>query len=153
MTKELREEGVKQYNKIKGKTGLPELDEFEKEFECRIQAPAIPAVIGVLMDRLGQCASHIEIIFQPGRMADIIESKFHAEEEKKELFDFYKKVLSMVHYVHAAMFDSREARLKEIKKLHPFYMKEVKPTMRKYLQKQGKSWLEEEKPETKQYFG
>jgi len=153
MTKELREEGVKQYNEIREKTGLPKLEEFEKEFECRIQAPAIPAVISILMDRLGQCASHIEIIFQPGRMADAIESKFHPEEEKKELFDFYKKVLSKVHFVHASMFDNREARLKEIKELYPFYMKEVKPTMRKYLQKQGKSWLEEEKPEAKQYFG
>lgn len=153
MTKEQRDEGVKQYNKIKEKTGLPKLEEFEEEFECRIQAPAIPAVISILMDRLGQCASHIEIIFQPGRMADAIESKFHSEEEKKELFDFYKKVLSMVHEVHASMFDNREARLKEIKKLYHFYIKEVKPVMKKYLSTQAKAWLEEEKPEAKQYFG
>lgn len=151
--KELRDEGVKQYNEIQEKAGLPKLKEFEKEFECRIQAPAIPAVLSILMDKLGQCASHIEIIFQPTRMADAIESKFHPEEEKKELFDFYKKVLSRVHEVHASMFDSREARLKEIKKLYSFYMKEVKPIMKKYLQTQAKAWLVEEKPEAKQYFG
>jgi hypothetical protein len=153
MTKEQREEGIKQYNEIREKARLPTIEEFEKEFEYRIQAPAIPAVIGILMDRLGQCASHIEIIFQPGRMADAIESKFHSEEEKKELFDFYKKVLSMIHEVHASMFDSREARLKEIKKLYAFYTKEVKPVMKKYLNTQAKAWLEEEKPEAKQYFG
>jgi hypothetical protein len=153
MVKELREEGVKQYNEIQEKAGLPKLEEFEKEFECRIQAPALPSVISVLMDRLGQCASHIEVIFQPGRMSDAIESKFHTEEEKKELFDFYKKVLSMIHEVHASMFEDRDARLKEIKKMYDFYMKEVKPTMKKYLQTQSKAWLQEEKTEAKQYFG
>jgi len=150
---EQRDEGVKQYNEIREKAGLPKLEEFEKEFECRIQAPAIPAVLNILMDKLGQCGSHIEIIFQPGRMADAIESKFHSEEEKKHLFEFYRKVLSMVHEVHASMFDSREARLKEIKKLYNFYIKEVKPEMKKYLQTQAKAWLEEEKTEAKQYFG
>lgn len=86
-------------------------------------------------------------------MADAIESKFHTEEEKKKLFDFYKKVLSVIHDVHAAMFNNREARLKEIKKLYTFYLKEVKPTMKDYLKKQAKAWLEEEKTEAKQYFG
>ena len=151
--KELREEGVKQYNEIREKAGLPTLEEFEKEFECRVQTPALPSVISILMDRLGQCASHIEIIFQPGRMADMIEAKFHSEEEKKKLFDFYKKVLSRIHEVHASMFDDRETRLKEIKKLYTFYMKEVKPIMKNYLQTQAKAWLAEEKPEAKQYFG
>lgn len=153
MTNELREEGVKQYNKIREKTGLPKLEEFEEELECRIQAPAITVVINMLMDRLGQCASHIEVIFQPGRMADMIESKFHTEEEKKKLFDFYKKVLSMIHEVHASMFEDRESRLKEINKIYNFYIQEVKPVMKKYLQKQAKAWLEEDKPEAKQYFG
>ena len=153
MVKELRDEGVKQYNEIREKAGLPKLEEFEKEFECRIQAPAIPAVLNVLMDRLGQAVSHIEIIFQPARMADAIEAKFHTEEEKKELFDFYKKSLSVIHEVHASMFTDREARLKEIKKLYNFYIKKVKPTVKKYLETQAKAWLSEEKTEQKQYFG
>lgn len=153
MAKELREDGVKQYNEIREKAGLPKLEEFEEEFECMIQAPAIPSIISIIMDRMGQCASHIEIIFQPGRMADMIESKFHTEEEKKKLFDFYKKVLSKVHSVHAAMFESRETRLNQIKELYRFYTKEVKPIMHKYLQTQAKAWLEEEKPEEKKYFG
>ena len=151
--KEQREEGIQQYNKIKDKTGLPKIEEFEEEFECRLQAPVIPGVLNVLMDKLGQSCSHIEIIFQPGRMADAIESKFHTEEEKKHLFALYKKILSAIHEVHAAMFDSREARLKEIKKTYQFYIKEVKPEMNKYLKKQAKAWLEEEKTEAKQYFG
>ncbi|MBW2986254.1 hypothetical protein KY333_02680 [Candidatus Woesearchaeota archaeon] len=151
--KEQREEGIKQYNELREKTGLPKLEEFEKEFECRIQSPAIPGILNVLMDKLGQCCSHIEIIFQPGRMADAIEAKFHSEEEKKELFAFYKQVLSKIHEVHAAMFDSREARLREIKTLYPFYMKKVKPVMKKYLDTQAKAWLTEEKTEQKQYFG
>ncbi len=151
--KEQREEGIKQYNELREKTGLPKLEEFEQEFECRMQAPIIPGILNVLMDKLGQCSGHIEIIFQPGRMADAIEAKFHSEEERKHLFEFYKKVMSMVHEVHASMFDSREARLKEIKKLYPFYMKEVKPEMKKYLSTQAKAWLTEEKTEQKQYFG
>lgn len=151
---EAREEGIKQYEEIRKKTGLPDLKEFEEEFEWRIAAPAIASVMAVLLDRIGQAAGHIEIIFQPTRMADAMEAKFHTDDEKTELFNFYKESIAIVHELHLAAYTNREKRLEAIKKAYEFYLKKVKPTMQKYLETQAKGWLKKEKAEgAKTYFG
>lgn len=153
-THESREEGIKHYEEIRKKAGLPDLKEFEEEFEWRITAPAIASVLSVLLDRIGQAAMHVETIFQPTRMADAMESKFHTEEEKTELFTFYKESISLVHEMHQAAYTSREKRLEAIKKAYEFYIKKVKPTMQKFLEIQVKGWLKKEKIEgAKSYFG
>jgi len=153
--KELREEGIKEYAELrKNHPKLPLLKELETEFECRFNAPIISAITHVLLERMGQSAGHIEIIFQPARMADAIESKFHDEKEKEKLFEFYKKTLSIVHEISAASFNNREARIKTLINAIEFYKKELKPTMKQYLEEQAKGWLKQEKPEQKnQYFG
>ena len=151
---EAREEGVKQYEEIMKKAGLPSLKEFEEEFECRVSASAIAFVMSVLLDRIGQAAGHIEIIFQPTRMADAMESKFHSENEKTELFQFYKEAISIVHEIHLAAYTNREKRLETIKQAYEFYTKKVKPTMQNFLEIQAKGWLKKEKADgSKNYFG
>ena len=151
---EVREEGIKQYNEMCKKAGLPSLKEFEEEFECRLQAPIIAGVMSVILDKIGQSISHIEIIFQPARMADAMESKFHSEEEKTKLFKFYREALSIVHEVHHSLYISREKRLEMIKKSYEFYMKKLKPIMQEFLETQTKGWQSKEKTEDyKTYFG
>ncbi len=153
-TQEAREEGIKQYEEIKKKAGLPDLKEFEEEFEWRIAAPAIASIMSVLHDRIGQAAGHIELTIQPARMADAMESKFHTEEEKTELFAFYKESISMVHEIHLAAYTDREKRLGIIKKAYEFYTNKTKLTMQKFLETQVKGWLKKEKAEcAKTYFG
>lgn len=154
--KEQREEGIKQYEELRKKNKeIPALADFEEEFEVRIQAPVVAMIINVLADRFGQAAGHIEILFQPTRMSDMIECKFHDEKEKKELFELYKKIISLIHEIGATTYESREARTKIIVKSLVFYKKELKPRMRAFMDKQSKGWLEQEKPEPKkdQYFG
>ena len=151
---EAREEGIRQYEEIRKKAGLPDLKEFEEEFEWRVAAPVIASVMSVLLDRIGQAAGHVEVIFQPTRMSDAMESKFHTEEEKTELFPFYKESISLVHEMHLAAYTNREKRLEAIKKAYEFYMKKVKQIMQRFLDTQAKGWLKKEKVEgAKTYFG
>lgn len=154
--KEQREEGIKQYEELRKKSKeFPTLAEFEEEFEVRIQSPAIALIINILADKMMQAVGHIEILFQPTRIADMIECKFHDENEKKELFELYKKTISLIHEIGVATYENREARIKAMIKSLTFYKKELKPRMKAYLEKQAKGWLEQEKPEPKkdQYFG
>ena len=65
----------------------------------------------------------------------------------------FKNKFHIIFCRNVMIYFDRETRLKEIKKLHTFYIKEVKPIMKNYLQTQAKAWLVEEKPEAKQYFG
>ncbi len=153
--KELREEGIKQYEELRDKyKELPSLKDLEQDFEVRLQAPVVAGLLHVILDKMGQSANHIEILFAPARMADMIECKFHDEEEKKKLFEFYKKTLSLIHEITKTILEDRNARIKAIIKGLKFYKKELKPTMKTYLEKQAQGWLKQEKPEAKeQYFG
>ena len=152
--KEVREEGIKQYGEIQKNSGLPSLEAFEEEFECRIQAPALASVMSVILDKIGQSIGHVEVIFQPARMADAIESKFHTEKEKTELFNFYKEALAIVHEAHLSLYVDRKKRFEMIKKMYEFYIKKLKPVMQKFLGTQTKGWQSKEKAEDyKTYFG
>ena len=152
--KELREEGLKQYEEFRKKYDWPAMAEFEEEFECRIQAPVIANAMSILLDRVGQCVGHIEIIFQPTRMADAIESKFHTDKEKTELFSFYKEALALIHEAHLAAFQDRNKRGEMVRKTYDFYIKKAKPVMQKYLEVHVKGWQKKEKAEDyKTYFG
>jgi hypothetical protein len=152
--KEIREEGLKQYEELRKKyKELPPIKEIEEEFEARLGAPVIAGLMHLILDKMGQSAGHIEILFQPGRMADMIECKFHTEKEKADLFKFYKKTLSLIHEITKTAFETRDARIKAIIKGLEFYKTKLKPTMQKYLDDQAKGWLKQEKPETKEYFG
>jgi len=152
---EQRQEGIKQYEELRKKhKDLPKLEELEEEFEGRLQAPIVAGLMMLISERMSQCAGHIEVLYQPTRMSDMIECKFHNETEKKELFEFYKKIISLLHELSKSAFENRDERIKKIIKCLEFYKQEMKPTMKKYLEKQAKGWLEQEKPEPKnQYFG
>ncbi|MBW2969029.1 hypothetical protein KY314_02850 [Candidatus Woesearchaeota archaeon] len=153
--KEEREEGIKEYEELcKKYKELPSVKQIEEEFEIKLQSPVVSLIMRVLLEKMGQSANHIEILFAPARMADMIECKFHDEEEKKKLFEFYKKTLALIHEMTKTLLENREARITAIINGLKFYEKELKPTMRNYLEKQAKGWLKQEKPEVKgQYFG
>lgn len=160
-SKEERQEVEKEYEEFKKKYQMPALEEIEKELCIKIiHTPVLTSVVNAFREILGGSVSHFEAIIAPARMADMIETKFHDEKEKKEIFKMYKILLAILHEISAAFYSTEKERAEVIKKTFEFYKKEYKPYSYQFLQKQGALWRQEAekeppKPQTQQgnYFG
>ncbi len=161
VSKEERQDVEKEYAELSKKYSMPSLEEIEKELCIKIiGTPVLTSLINAFREILGGSVSHFEAIISPARMADMIETKFHDEKEKKEMFKMYKILLAILHEISATFYGTEKDRAEIIKKTFEFYKKEYKQYTHQFLQKQGSLWRQEAekeppKPQTQQgnYFG
>ncbi len=158
MSREEREEVIKNYEELRKKYSLPKLDDVESELGIKIiYNPVINQLLTVLHERIGNSAGHLEINFQPTRMADAIESKFFSDKEKQEMFKFYKELIAVIHEIALSIYQNEESRAKCFKATYDFYLKKLKPFMQDFLKRQADGWRKEEsQPKSEKsgsYFG
>jgi hypothetical protein len=152
MTKEDRDEVINAYNKIKDKYKLPTIEEFETEFEVRLQVPILRHLLMIMTDHFGWGAGHVEKILHPAHMYDMMETKFHTEDEKKELFKKYQELCSYLHEISLSFYLTPEERGKTIMKALKYYKESYKPFIQKMLKEHTEKWKEETKEEKKESY-
>lgn len=136
-----RVQALAEYKKIAEKHNLPSAEQIEKELSVWVEKPpALPFYLRCLSERVSNVLSHLELVLTPSRMCDIIESKFHSEEEKKEIFLVYKELMSVLHKIILAYFINNEEQAKVLKKTWDYYLVKVKPFMKSFLKTQIKGW-------------
>lgn len=134
---------------------MPRLEELEEELEARFGEPVLLNIMSALVDRLSQSSGHLEVLFQPARMYDVIESKFYSDDEKTKFFELYQKLISEIHVIVASLYQDRKARADAVVRVFKFYKEEIKPFMKKYALDQVEKWknYKEAKQTKEKYFG
>ncbi|MBI4918561.1 hypothetical protein HY837_01415 [archaeon] len=144
MSSEERAQALEEYKLLAKKYALPTAESIETELGVRLEKlPSLPFFIRCIHERISNSASHLELVMHPSRMADMIESKFHTEEDKKEIFNVYKDVMAYLHEIILSVFTSQEEEAKVLKKTLKYYTSTLKPFMQKFLKAQINGWQKE----------
>ena len=148
MFAEERKEALIEYTNLAKKHDLPSLNLLEKELSVRLEkVPSVPFFIRCLHERISNSIAHLELVLHPSRMADMIETKFHNEDEKAQIFLFYKDAMVHLHEIILAVFTNNKETINCLKKSWAYYIKNVKPFMQNFLKKQIEGWKNEGKEE------
>jgi|GEM_PF-2042556 len=139
-----REAAIKEYEKLKTKYELPELEELEQEFDFELEDDKIIAktIINQVWEKISSMKSYIEGILNPQRYCCIVETKFLNAKEKEKIFNFYKKIMTEYWKTVKATFSTPEDKIKQINKSYAFY-KKVKNFSQEYIQRMIDGWSEE----------
>lgn len=156
MTLEERKEAIEEYQKLAKLHSLPSCEELEEELDVRLdKSPSLPFFLRCVHERISNSLAHLEIVLHPSRMADMIETKFHSDEEKNDIFNFYKEAMGVLHEIILAVYTNKKEEIVCFKKTWVYYLKTVKPFMQSFLKKQIECWQKEaveEKVEAKQRY-
>ncbi len=142
-----------EYLKLKKKYSLPDYNLLNKEFEIQaidLATAGLPikAILRAIMGKLGLFANYIEIVISPINQTihSLVEVNNTSEENRKEMYNFYKKLSFLIH-------EMAETELKEEKDVAKYinnFMKEwpeIKQKQMKYLNIIKEAWKKEETEE------
>ena len=92
----------KEYDKLREKHNLPPFNKFDQEFELRTSSSdgfTPKEMRRVVIGKLQDCAHLLDPVLNPhtSSLHSMIESEGFDEEEKKKLFELYKKIGHLVH--------------------------------------------------------
>ena len=113
----------KKYEGIRGKYNLPSFDDINSEFEiCAIEVDKInslpKAILRVICNRMGIYLNYLEPVVSPNPQGlhAFVEVENTTNEEKKDLFNFYKSLSYRYHKAYSLeLVESEENVVKEIK--------------------------------------
>tara|TARA_Y100000310_G_C20698221_1_gene827240 strand:+ start:2836 stop:3333 length:498 start_codon:yes stop_codon:yes gene_type:complete len=144
----------KEYEKIKEKYNLPSYDEINNEFE--ISAIDIEkvnsltrAVLRVICNRMGIYLNYIEPVISPNPQGlhAFVEVENTTNDEKKDLFTFYKVLSHRYHKAYSLeLVENEETIAKEIKEILKDWSK-IKSEFKKLSSIITKSWERERQKE------
>ena len=135
----------KQYNELKKKFKLPDFKEIDFEFEIS-DLEETNFLIRAIMRRIGEkldfYTAILEEIIQPdaSNLYAMHESRFFDEDEKKQMYDFYKKLMNLSR--HSAELSLEHAEKEESEFINKFIQewKEIKKELVIYMKKLKDSW-------------
>jgi hypothetical protein len=110
----------KDYEKLIKKHGLPPFDKFDQEFELRTSSSdgfISKEARRVIISRLQDYTHLLDPVLNPhaGSLHSMIESDGFNEEEKKHLFELYKKLGHLIHSGILAGLQGERAEINFIK--------------------------------------
>ena len=118
--KELNEE----YNKLEKKYSLPRFEQLDEEFEIRAieldkSGVLIKAVLRWITNKLNLFMNYLEpvVTIPPQNIHSLIEVRNLSDEDRKRMFEFYKKVSVLLHENLAVELKSEKEIAQQIKKI------------------------------------
>lgn len=148
----------KVYEALKEKHNLPELKELDKEFSIgKLEETdfVLRTVVNKMNERLEQALKILGDIIQPeNNLANMYEAEGFSDEEKKNIFELFKKISYYYKELLINDFEHEEASAARlINKIFKEW-KELKKQLLKTLEKIKKHWKEEKKSRIELgYFG
>jgi len=165
MTKEKRgedhEELKKAYAKVRKKYKLiPTFEELDKEFEITLIDPdrihfLIRDINRAINSRLHKCVDSILPIINPhpSSLHSMMETKFFEKQNTAKLFEFYKKIMYLIHKSILSSVKSEKDEANFINEVWKEWPK-IKSEMIEYLTKITEGWAKTEKEENREdYLG
>lgn len=142
----------KQYNELKKKLKLPDFKELDFEFELSDLEETkflLRAIMRRIAEKLDFYTTILEEIIQPdtSNLYAMRESRFFDEEEKKQMYEFYKKLMNLSrHSVELSLEHNEKEETEFINNLlHDW--KEIKKELVRYIKKLKDSWKSETETE------
>jgi len=149
---------IKEYDALKKKYDLPELRELDKEFcigKLEETDFLLRTIINKISERLEQTLKILGDIIQPeNNLANMYEAEPFSEDEKKKIFDLFKKI----SYYHKELLinnfeHDKDSAAKLINKTFKEW-KDLKKEFLEILNKIKESWRKESKSRLElSYFG
>ncbi len=148
----------KKYDALRKKHRLPGFEELDAEFEIsdiESDGPVLREVRKKIADKIGQVCGTVEQMLHPEtNLADLYESRVLNEQEKKELFEMYKRLMAAERRCVEMFISSDEKLDAAFVKSFSAEWKTLKPQLVKFIRKLGESWEKEtEEGEAAGYMG
>ena len=146
----------KQYNELKKKFKLPDFKEIDFEFEISDLEETnflIRAIMRRIAEKLDFYTIIIEEIIQPdaSNLYAMHESRFFEEDEKKIMYDFYKKLMNLSRCSVELSLEHNEKEESEFINNFIQEWKEIKKELVRYIKRLKDSWKTE--TDTKEDIG
>lgn len=144
---EALEELKKEYNSLAQKYGLPSFEEIDADFEISTIEDSrflLRKIMGNIEEKLELFIKILTSVLQPEQnIADLSECRAFDDEQKKEIFDIYKKIMKFKRAMDSLCVSSTEKE--EAECLSNFYAewsseKGLKPGLKRIVKKLEKSW-------------
>lgn len=148
----------KLYEPLRKRYKLPGFDELDAEFEIS----AIEAESGLLREvrkqiseKVGNISSLVEEVLQPDtNLVNLYESRVFEDEDKKELFELYKRLMVVDRTLVELTIANDEKLDAEFIKSFAAEWKKLKPGLLRFVRKLRESWEKEtEEGEAAGYMG
>lgn len=148
----------KRYDALRKKHKLPGFEELDAEFEISGIEPdgsVLREVRKKIADKIGHVCGTVEQVLHPDtNLADLYESRVLDEQEKKELFEMYKKLMVAERRCVELFISSDEKLDADFIKSFSAEWKTLKPQLVKLIRKLRESWEKEtEEGEAASYMG
>ncbi|MBI2141809.1 hypothetical protein HYU16_05310 [Candidatus Woesearchaeota archaeon] len=137
----------KKYDALRKKHKLPGFEELDAEFEISDIEPdgsVLREVRKKIADKIGHVCGTVEQVLHPEtNLADLYESRVLDEQEKKELFEMYKKLMAAERKCVELFISSDEKLDAAFIKSFSAEWKTLKPQLIKLVRKLKESWEKE----------
>ena len=150
--------GADQYKKLKDKYGLPGLQELEREFSLGAieeNQPVLRQILVKMNEKQEEVLKLLKEVIQPeNNFPSLYEAESFDEEEKKNVFELFKKISCMNKelIITDLDYDEKKAANQIIKTLDEW--KVHKPELLKIVNKTRASWKNKKKTRLDlEYFG
>lgn len=148
----------KEYDKLRAKHNLPELKELDKEF-CIGKLEETDLLLRTIINKMNERIEHTlkilgEIIQPETNVAEMYESEAFSDEEKKEMFELFKKI--SVYHTDLLLKDFEYEEASAAQLINKVYAdwNAIKQEFIKILEKIKDSWKNETKSKLELgYFG
>lgn len=148
----------KLYESLRRKYKLPAFDELDAEFEIsaiEAETALLREVRKQISEKVGNVNSFVEEVLQPDtNLVNLYESRVFDEDEKKRLFELYKRLMVVDrNLVELMIANDEKLDAAFIKSFHEEWRK-IKPELLRFIRKLKESWEKEtEEGETAGYMG
>lgn len=148
----------KLYESLRRKYKLPAFDELDAEFEIsaiEAETALLREVRKQISEKVGNVNSLVEEVLQPDtNLVNLYESRVFDEDEKKRLFELYKRLMVVDrNLVELMIANDEKLDAAFIKSFHEEWRK-IKPELLRFIRKLKESWEKEtEEGETAGYMG
>lgn len=147
-----------EYEELRKKYKLPSFEEINDEFEISAfdinKIPSLPrGILRAICNKMGLFLNYVEPVISPNPQGlhGYIEIQNTTNDEKKEIFEFYKDLSKKYHKVYSVELTEKEDEImKEIKNVLRYWDK-IKIKFKRISEVINKAWdkeLEKEKIET-----
>lgn len=148
----------KLYESLRRKYKLPSFDELDAEFEIsaiEAETALLREVRKQISEKVGNVSSLVEEVLQPDtNLVSLYESRVFDEDEKKRLFELYKRLMVVDRTLAELMVANDEKLDAAFIKSFTAEWKKLKPELVKFINKLKESWEKEtEEGESAGYMG
>ncbi len=145
-----------EYNQLKKKLNLPDFEKLDSEFEISAVEQKeflLRSIRRKITEKLVGFTEIFDEILQPEKPSTMYESNFISENERKAIFDIYKKLMYLIRLSEEISIDEDDKKDTDFinKALNDWLL--LKENIEEALSKMKEAWTKQLKKEEEAYFG